>query len=172
MAFSGRELAFLWTGLSCLLPPVLILPAVLLSPVCASVPTSSLSVSTGPAPTQHSHSLSESSGHLTPVRLVKPSPVHRCPERCRPIRLRKAAGLTASPSPTLREGGHLASGPSPCAGLPLPEALLPSSLAYLSAFLSHLQGQVADCLVLTGVNTPDVGTLTWTGLRKVGHSCN
>lgn len=75
MALSGRELAFLWTGLSCLLPPVLILPAVLLSPVCASVPTSSLSVGIGPAPTQHSHSLSESAGHLTPVWLVEPPPV-------------------------------------------------------------------------------------------------
>lgn len=45
-------------------------------------------------------------------------------------------------------------------------------LAYLSAFFSHLQGQVADYLVLTVVNAPDVGTFTWKGLRHVGHSCN
>lgn len=70
--------------------------------------------------------------------------------------------------PTLSDSGRLASGPHPCAGLFLPEVLLYSFLAYLSAFFSHLQGQVADYLVLTVVNAPDVGTLTWTGLRHVG----
>lgn len=53
--------------------------------------------------------------------------------------------------PTLSDSGCLASGLSPCAGLPLPEVLLYSFLAYLSAFFSHLQGQVADSLVLAVV---------------------
>lgn len=50
-----------------------------------------------------------------------------------------------------------------------PPALI---LAFLSAFLLHLWGQVVDCLVLTGVNASDVRTFTWTRLRHVKHSCN
>lgn len=90
-----------------------------------------------------------------------------------PIKLKKGARSDCPPPcPTLHDSGHLAFGPSLCTGLPLPKALLSSSLADMSAFLPHLQGQVAGCLVLTGVNAPDVRTLTWTGLRQVGHSCN